>query len=170
MDAPILHGEHVVLRKMTEPDVARVGEIRALPEVARWFIARTDEYLATKLARDDLACWVIELEGGAIGFVQAYEHTSPEYRHAGLDLFLDPAFHGRGLGQDTVRTVARYLLEERGHHRLVIDPDAANTRAIHCYEAVGFRRVGVLRSYWWDHLEERWSDGLLLDLLADELT
>ncbi len=59
---------------------------------------------------------------------------------------------------------------ERGHHRLVIDPDAANTKAIRCYEAVGFRRVGILRSYWWDHVEERWSDGVLLDLLADELT
>jgi len=170
MRAPELRGGRVGLRPMTQLDVRRVAEIRALPEVARWFPARPDEYLAAKLARDDLVCWVIELEGGVIGFAQAYEDTNPEYRHAGLDLFLDPAFHGRGLGQDAVRTVARYLLEERGHHRLVIDPDAANTQAIRCYEAVGFRRVGILRSYWWDHVEERWADGVLLDLLADELT
>jgi len=38
-----------------------------------------------------------------------------------------------------------------------------------CYEAVGFRRVGAVRSYWWDHVEERWADDVLLDLLADEL-
>jgi len=165
----VLSGERVVLRPMTELDTERVAEIRALPEVARWWRERDANYMHGKLADDDLTCWVVELDGDAIGFVQAYEEKDPEYRHAGLDLFLDPAFHGQGLGQDAVRTASRYLLEDRGHHRLVIDPAAANTRAIRCYEAVGFRRVGVLRSYWWDHVEERWADGVLLDLLADEL-
>ena len=166
----MLSGERVVLRPMTELDADRVAEIRALPEVARWWRDRDADYARSKLADDDLLCWIVELDGAAIGFVQAYEEKDPEYRHAGLDLFLDPAFHGQGLGQDAVRTTSRHLLEDRGHHRLVIDPAAANTRAIRCYEAVGFRRVGVLRSYWWDHVEERWADGVLLDLLADELT
>ena len=164
-----LRGKRVVLRPMTEIDAERIAEIRALPEVARWWRERDADYARSKLADDDLTCWVVELAGSVIGFVQAYEEKDPEYRHAGLDLFLDPAFHGQGLGQDAVRTASRYLLEDRGHHRLVIDPAAANTRAIRCYEAVGFRRVGVLRSYWWDHVEERWADGVLLDLLADEL-
>ncbi len=166
----MLHGEQVVLRPMTELDAERVSEIRRTPDVARWWRKRDADYTRGKLADDDLAYWVVELDGAAIGFVQAYEEADPEYRHAGLDLFLDPAFHGQGLGRDAVRAASRYLLEDRGHHRLVIDPAAANTRAIRCYEAVGFRRVGVLRSYWWDHVEERWADGLLLDLLADELT
>jgi len=69
-----------------------------------------------------------------------------------------------------VRTVCRHLIEDRDHHRIVIDPAEANSRAIRCYEAVGFRRVGVLRRYWWDHAEQSWADGLLLDLLADDLT
>ena len=74
-----------------------------------------------------------------------------------------------GLGQDVVRTVARWLIEERGHHRVTIDPSAANERAIAAYRRVGFRVVGIMRRY------ERgpdgtWHDGLLLDLLADELT
>jgi aminoglycoside 6'-N-acetyltransferase len=129
---------------------------------------RDPDYVSAKLARGELACWVVELDSEVVGFVQAYEETNPEFRHAGLDLFLDTSVHGRGLGQEVVRTVSRHLLA-RGHHRIVIDPAAANERAIRCYEAVGFRRVGVLRSYWWDHVEERWADGLLLDLLADEL-
>ena len=61
------------------------------------------------------------------------------------------------------------MLEDRGHHRIVIHPAAANARAIRCHVAVGFERVGILRSYWWDHVELQWVDGLLLDLLADEL-
>lgn len=63
--------------------------------------------------------------------------------------------------------LARYLFDERGHHRLTIDPAAANARAIRAYERVGFRPVGVMREY------ERgpdgvWRDGLLMDLLASE--
>ena len=100
--------------------------------------------------------------------VQASEEDDPEYRHAGIDIALHPAWHGRGLGPDAIRTVARHLLAERGHHRLTIDPAAANAVAIRSYERVGFRPVGVMREY------ERgddgtWHDGLLMDLLAGEL-
>lgn len=104
-----------------------------------------------------------------IGFVQSYEESDPEYRHAGIDLFLNPRQHGRGLGREVVGVVARYLFETLDHHRLVIDPAAANAPAIRCYEAVGFQRVGITRASWWDHVEERWADGLLLDLLRGEL-
>lgn len=126
--------------------------------------------LESKLDDDDLACWVVELEGDVIGFVQAHEEKDPEYRHAGVDLFLDPPVHGQGLGQDVIRTVARHLLVDRGHHRLVIDLAEANTHAIRCFEAVGFRRVGVMRGYWWDHVEQRWANDVLLDVLAGELS
>jgi aminoglycoside 6'-N-acetyltransferase len=56
----------------------------------------------------------------------------------------------------------------RGHHRLTIDPAAANARAIRAYRAIGFRDVGVMRRY------ERgpdgeWRDALLMDMLAGEL-
>ena len=64
--------------------------------------------------------------------------------------------------------LARYLIQERGHHRLTIDPAVDNAAAIRAYEKVGFRAVGVMRSY------ERgpdgtFHDGLLMELLAGEL-
>ena len=94
--------------------------------------------------------------------------TSPTTATPGIDLFLGAPWQGRGLGVDTVRTLARHLLAERGHHRLTIDPGADNAAAIRCYERVGFRRVGVMREYWRDG-DGVWRDGLLMDLLADEL-
>ena len=57
-------------------------------------------------------------------------------------------------------------MHDRGHHRLVIDPAADNEPAIRCYTAVGFRPVGVLRRY---VDGAGWHDGLLMDLLAEEL-
>jgi aminoglycoside 6'-N-acetyltransferase len=164
----VLDGDRIVLRPLGEPDIPHVVAMNALPEVARWWEPREPDYVRAKLDEENQACWVVELEGDVIGYVQAYEETHREYRHAGLDLFLRPEMHGCGLGQDIVRTVCRYLVD-RGHHRIVIDPAEANVRAIRCYEAVGFRRVGILREYWWDHVEKRWANGVLLDLLAGEL-
>jgi aminoglycoside 6'-N-acetyltransferase len=67
-----------------------------------------------------------------------------------------------------VRTLARYLIDERGHHRLTIDPAADNDAAIRVYEKVGFRRVGVMREYWHSP-DGTWQDSLLMDLLARQL-
>jgi aminoglycoside 6'-N-acetyltransferase len=157
-----------VLRAFEAGDSERIAEINATPEVARWWRPRSPAELLAEIAEDEVAAWIVEVDGEVVGFVQAYEESDPEFRHAGLDLFLHPDVHGRGLGRDVVRTVVRHLIV-CGHHRVVIDPAVANQRAIATYEAVGFRRVGVLRRYWWDHVEGRWADGLLLDLLADEL-
>jgi aminoglycoside 6'-N-acetyltransferase len=120
------------------------------------------------VAAQDEVVFAIEHDGELIGSVQYYEETDPDYRHAGIDIFLTSSRHGEGLGPETLRVLARYLFDERGHHRIVIDPAADNERAIRAYERVGFRRVGIMRQY------ERgpdgtWHDGLLMDLLADEL-
>lgn len=63
---------------------------------------------------------------------------------------------------------ARYLIDVRGHHRLTIDPAAANQQAIRAYEKVGFRKVGILRRYQL-FPDGTWQDGLLMEILADEL-
>ena len=101
--------------------------------------------------------------------VQYEEENEPSYRHASIDIFLDPAVHGCGVGRDAVATLARHLVRDRGHHRLVIDPAADNEAAIRCYSAVGFRPVGRMRGYERDVDGIGWHDGLLMDLLADEL-
>ena len=118
---------------------------------------------------DDVAVWAIEADDEVVGLVQAHEETDPRYRHAGIDIVIAERGQDRGLGADAVRTVARWLIQARGHHRLTIDPAAHNARAIAAYAKVGFRPVGVMRRYEGD-LDGSWHDGLLMDLLADELT
>src|SRR5437773_345996 len=164
-----LQGERVRLRPLVADDVERLTEIGADPEVARWWGEITRENLLDKAeGRDDATGFAIEHEGEVIGLAQFSEPGEDEFKHANIDLFLTSSLHGRGLGRDAVRTLARWLIGERGHHRLTIDPALANGPAIRAYEAVGFKRVGVLRRYWRDS-DGVWQDGLLLDLLADEL-
>jgi aminoglycoside 6'-N-acetyltransferase len=165
-----LRGERVVLRTLAEADVDRIVELGADPEVARWWPGLTPDEVGTKARGEDedVTVFAIVVDGEVAGMIQHHEETDQEYRHAGMDLFLGAPYQDRGLGTDAVRTLARYLVRDRGHHRLTIDPAAHNDRAIRCYEKVGFRRVGVMRQYWRD-ADGVWRDGVLLDLLASEL-
>jgi RimJ/RimL family protein N-acetyltransferase len=161
-----LKGEQVTLVLVTAEHVAdlrRIGETAAVRE--RW----GDFGPEWPFDDPDLTCYAILLEGEVLGLVQYAEESDPDYRHAAIDIFVDPEVHGRGIGRDAVRTLARHLLHERGHHRLVIDPAADNEAAIRCYEAVGFRRVGIMRAYERNPDGSGWHDGLLMDLLAEEL-
>ena len=166
-----LHGAQVTLRAARSEDISELARIRASPEVLRWWRGGEDLAAAVveDLAEESTETFVIEHDGRVAGAIQWSAEDEPDYRHAGIDIYLDPALHGRGLGTDAVRTLARYLIADQGHHRLVIYPAAGNAAAIRCYSKVGFRPVGVMRRYE-RGADGAWHDGLLMDLLADELT
>ncbi|MEA2255405.1 MAG: hypothetical protein QOG35_1450 [Solirubrobacteraceae bacterium] len=155
----------MVLRPLRRGDEDELRRIHATPEVARWWdvpeadFPWEDDPDATRLT--------IEVDGAVAGMIQFWEEPEARYRHAAIDLFLDPALHGRGLGTEAVRRVVRHLLDDRGHHRITIDPAAANAAAIRAYEKAGFLPVGVMRRYERDAGGDGWHDGLLMELVAD---
>lgn len=164
-EPPELSGPRVRLVPCAPEHRERLRAIHLLPEVRRWWQDPTDDW---PVPEPDTTHYTVLLDGATIGFAQWYEETDPGFRHAGLDLFLDPAQHGRGLGSEVVRVLCAHLVDDRGHHRVTIDPQVANAVAIACYRKVGFKPVGVMRQYARDRFGV-WQDGLLLDLLADEL-
>jgi aminoglycoside 6'-N-acetyltransferase len=162
----VLDGERVRLRPVAEGDIAGLREILVEPAVARWW---PPDALDDWPVSEDTVQLAILVDGVVAGMIQFSEEEDPRYRHAGIDLFLSTNHHGRGLGSEAITVLARHLIEDLGHHRLVIDPARANEPAIRCYERVGFRPVGVMRRYERDHVSGAWVDGLLMELLAGEL-
>ena len=185
---PRVTGPRTVLVPVTAEHVAGLRSLRRQPGVLRWWRELEDDFPLsdepdsvryTILLKPTPSPGAAPTDGSAAGpdtrpsstprgMIQYYEENEPDYRHAGIDLFLDEAVHGRGLGREVVAVLADHLTRARGHHRLTIDPAADNLRAIACYAAVGFRPVGRLRQY------ERGSDGsfhdgLLMDALAPEI-
>lgn len=166
-----LMGSHVLLRPARDTDALGLERLFADPEVARWWGEFDRDRIGKEiLASDDVdtTVYVVEVDDQVAGIIQCYEEPDPQYRSASIDIAVATAWRGTGVAVDALRTLARHLIDRRGHHHLTIDPAADNARAIACYAKVGFRPVGVLRR------NERVPDGtfhdtLLMDLLAEEL-
>jgi aminoglycoside 6'-N-acetyltransferase len=156
----------MLLRPLAAGDEAALRRIHATPEVSRWWDAPEDGFPWSD--DPDATRLTIEVDGAVAGLIQYGEETEPKYRHAWIDVFLDPALHGRGIGTEAVRRVIRLLIDERGHHRITIDPACANVAAVRAYEKAGFRPVGVMRSAERDADGAGWHDSLMMELLAGE--
>jgi aminoglycoside 6'-N-acetyltransferase len=167
---PVLTGRTVTLRPGRPGDAERLHAILAEPSVSHWW-GEPDpaEEVAAALRSDGpVVLLVVEIGGEVAGGIQYGEEEDPQYRHAGIDIYLSARFQGRGAGTEAVALLAGFLFRDRGHHRLTIDPAVANEPAIRCYTKVGFRPVGVMRAYE-RGADGRFHDGLLMDMLAGEL-
>jgi aminoglycoside 6'-N-acetyltransferase len=165
MELPTLRDGRLVLRPPSDADLDALVALLDVPGVREWWAPSQDRH-------DDLRCegnaFAIEVDDELAGWLGFAEELDPDYLHASMDILLAPHFQGAGLGPAALRLLARWFIDERGHHRITIDPNCRNARAIGAYESIGFRRVGVLRRYERGH-DGEWEDGLLMDLLAEEL-
>ncbi|MGX7679672.1 GNAT family N-acetyltransferase [Jatrophihabitans sp. DSM 45814] len=166
---PHLAGPTVSLRPGGEADIDALASILAEPSVVQWWGTPEplEELTADLLGSSDTTLLVIEVDREVVGGIQYLEEREPRYRHASIDIFIGTRYQNQGIGTEAIKALARFLLTERGHHRLTIDPAAANTRAIRCYSRVGFRPVGLMRRYE-RHEDGTFHDGLLMDMIVDD--
>ncbi|MFC6237216.1 GNAT family N-acetyltransferase [Longivirga aurantiaca] len=169
---PTLVTSLVRLRPIGADDEATLRAILATPAVSQWWHPPEDGFPFDHEA--GTVRWAVELlgppgpgpAGAVVGMVQAYEGDDPDYDESGIDIFLTPSMHRRGLGRDVVTTVRDWLVDIRGHHLVTIDPAASNTAAIACYTACGFQPVGILHGRERSTDRRGWHDTLLMQYCA----
>ena len=174
--ALIIDGDRVRLRRAHADDLPVLLDLLAEGSVARWQQdgSRTElvDLLTAPSGEDansgETTVFVAELDDEVVGLLDATEQRHPDHPHANLAVCLRTSAQGRGLGTDAVRTLARWLIDRRGHHRLTVAPAADDPAAIACYRTAGFRPVGVLRGYG-RRGDGGWHDGLLMEALAEDL-
>ena len=157
-------GERLVLEPVRAEHAERLRELRATPQVERWWGPPEDAWPLG--AEPDDHNFALSLDGELAGYVQFWEDPDPTSRHADVDIFLAPEVQSRGVGTAVMRAVLRHLIEERGHHRVTLGTSVDNARAIHVYEKIGFRRVGVMRKSALSHLTGEWEDELLMEYVV----
>ncbi|MDA0366553.1 MAG: GNAT family protein [Chloroflexi bacterium] len=170
-----IEGPRVRFRPVVDADLPDIVRWLSEPEVVRFYgdppasIADAwDDYVEPD---DTSPTWrfVIEVDGRGVGEIQ-YSHAYPgrEYEwSAGIDIFIgEGEARNRGIGTEAIRTMLAFLFEQKHVHRVTIDPEVSNRRAIRCYEKAGFRLDGVLRHNFFEHGE--YVDTHFMSMLEDD--
>jgi aminoglycoside 6'-N-acetyltransferase len=148
-------------------DVAHAARLRKLhrePGVERWWGPMEPDF---PFDEPESTRFAIVVDGEIAGLIQYGEEEYEDYRHAYVDVFVGDAYAGRGIGTDAVKRTIDMLVEERGHHRITIDPAPENEAAVRSYEKAGFARVGTLRRAYRDSRSGEWTDALLMELVVE---
>jgi aminoglycoside 6'-N-acetyltransferase len=143
------------LRPFREDDAEAIVALLTEEQVKRW-------WPDVDYDRDN--GWVVTVDETLAGWVQYDEEPYEWYPSVAFDIALTSALHGQGYGRRVLGLAIEHFLA-KGHHRFTIDPNPDNERAIRCYEAVGFKPVGIMRAYE-RNPDGGWNDGLLMDLVV----
>jgi aminoglycoside 6'-N-acetyltransferase len=93
---------------------------------------------------------IAEIDGRPIGFIQIIDPAREETHYWGdveadlraIDIWIGEAADlGRGFGTQIMRLALERCFADPAVKAVLIDPLAANTRAHHFYERLGFRRI-----------------------------
>src|SRR5205823_1516897 len=87
---PIVSGMRVVLRPLAPDDADELLRIHRTPEVVRWWDVPCEGF---PWDEPESTRFTIEVDGGVAGMIQYSEETEPKYRHAAIDVFVDPELH-----------------------------------------------------------------------------
>jgi RimJ/RimL family protein N-acetyltransferase len=162
---PPLCGTSFVLRPFREDDFVPAFELGRDAEASRW-VPSLPAGDGAAVAAFYEAC---RREGGLLHLVVADGGTdaylgevmlAPVERGVGeLGVGVVPAARGRGLATEALRLLADWALEALRLSRVQVLVATENLAALRLSERAGFRREGILRSYW-EH------DGARLDVVV----
>ena len=165
----------VHLRAVQEEDFPLLTALRCDRSTQHLLLAYPDQYPPSSAAvRDWIArrtaepggAFLIIADGGGhmLGFGQIVDvHQRGRFGKIGFALLKD--VRGRGFGSQAMRLLIAHARDVLGLRKLLGEVHADNSGAMRLYEAVGFRRVGVLHAHYDDGT--KFHDVILVEIALD---
>ncbi|WP_256757369.1 GNAT family N-acetyltransferase [Cohnella sp. WQ 127256] len=108
--------------------------------------------------REGITQCIIQYKEVDIGFIQFYligdeELEIFDYKEYpgkiyGMDQFIgEPSYWNQGIGSRLIQEIVSYLVDQQGANKIVMDPQAWNSRAIRVYEKNGFKKKKYLEKH-----------------------
>ncbi len=174
-DLPVINGEKVRLRPITDADTADIVRWRNDPEIRRCFLFRepfTPEmhraWLRDKVAAGKVIQYIIldRESGKSVGSVY-FRDVDTKNESAEYGIFIGEASaRRRGIGTETARLFTAFGLDVLRLHRISLKVLGGNAVARCSYEKAGFSVEGVFRDY--ARLDGVYTDVVFMAKLAGE--
>lgn len=151
----------LIVRHLEAKDSVLLAEWLSNPLVLEFYEGRDNPFDLEKVkmkfynGKDDVARCIVEFDQEPIGYIQYYplnEEERVKYGYDdeeeviyGTDQFIgEVEYWNQGVGKILVKSMVEFLIEQNHVSRVVMDPQARNTRAIKCYEQCGLKKVKFL--------------------------
>ncbi|MGN1400302.1 MAG: GNAT family N-acetyltransferase [Bacillus sp. (in: firmicutes)] len=150
------------VRRLEEKDKDLLVKWLSDPAVLEFYDGRDNPSNFEKVERsfyppadDEVRC-MVEFGDKEIGYIQFYPldgKAKNDFGYGGETVYGTDQFIGeieywnRGIGALLVSSMIAFLTEHRKADKIVMDPQARNSRAIRCYEKCGLRKVKSLPEY-----------------------
>ena len=174
-ELPVINGEKLSLRPITDADTPDIVRWRNDPEVWRYFLFRepfTPEmhraWLKNKVETGKVIQYIIvERESGqSVGSVY-FRDMDEKNESAEYGIFIGEIWaRGRGLGTETAKLFTAFGLDVLRLHRISLKVLGGNEVARRSYEKAGFHTEGVFRDY--VKLDGEFTDVIFMARLAWE--
>ncbi|TFG31115.1 N-acetyltransferase [Candidatus Thorarchaeota archaeon] len=177
---PIMYyGEFTCLRAVESSDIDEVLKHwndlnfrRLLGPPIPWSRRYLETWLEKRINTDPWKDKMIELAitnkatGEFLGFIHLEDIKRPHSRAEFGISIQNPENQSKGYGTDAMRVILWVAFNILGLHSVYLDTMEDNERAIHTYEKVGFKRVGILRET--EFIDGAYKGLLVMDILRDE--
>ena len=154
MHAPYLIGKNIYLRALDRTDAPVLQRFMNEPQVnytiASWqpVTAEMEGEWAERMGRseNDVVLGISPVADDRLIGVCGLHAIDWRNRGATFGIAIGEMDQwGRGYGTEATRLVTAYGFDRLNLHRILLDVYALNDRAMHVYEAVGYRREGIFR-------------------------
>lgn len=168
----IFEYEKLSVRTVSEEDVQLLYKWLSNPKLLQYYNGRDCKYDEQSIKKkflnkeDNVVRCIVEFEEMPIGYIQFYpikDEDRNKYGYFdkteiiyGTDQFIgETSYWNQGIGTLLVKSMIRFLLEDKKADKIIMDPQCWNERAIACYEKCGFVKKKLLPAHEMHEGEQR---------------
>lgn len=162
----MLKGNNIYLRTLEKKDIAIIYRLCNEEKVKTYNTIPNDIQSNSKDKNLRKALSIINEKNVLIGFITYKESSYSDVVYS-IGITIGSKYWGRKYGQDAIKTLLKYLFEEKNAIRVELEVIKCNLRAISCYKKCGFVEEGIRKDK--VYIDGRHIDTIIMAIFREKL-
>ena len=162
----MLKGHNVYLRLLEKKDIRILYKLCNEEKVRKYNTIPNDIQNSNQGTNIRKALSIINEKNVLVGFI-TYKESNYCNNAYSIGITIGSKYWGRRYGQDSIKTLLKYLFGELNAIRVELEVIKYNLRAINCYKKCGFVEEGIRINK--VYIEGEYVDTLIMGILREEV-